>query len=136
VFAGGKGERFDLGLKLVKSHNIKHIFLSVGAVKWEDQQRLLDYCSSTPDSHTVYCVRTEIDSDNTQGEAQLFANKARELGLNHLVVVTGKSHTFRASLRLSQYFDGSVDKMGADENATIKALVHEWLGIFHAILTR
>lgn len=136
VFAGGKGERFDLALELVKKYEIKRMFLSIGAVHWKDQNRLLEYCSKKHIELVTTCVTTNIDTDNTLGEAKLFAEEANKLGINHLVAVSGKSHVFRANLRLSQNFDGVVDRIGAPENLTIKAVVHEWLGIIHATLVR
>ena len=135
VFAGGSGERFDLGLDLVKAHKTKYILLSVGAVDWTDRQRLLEYCSAKHESPIVICVKTELEADNTLGEAKLFAEKAKMLDLKHLVAVSGKSHAYRASLRLSQNFEGIVDRMGAAEKVTMKSLAHEWLGIIHAKIT-
>lgn len=129
IFAGGSGERFDFGLNLIKTHKIRYLLLSIGAIEWIDRERLKEHCSTEHDSHIVSCIQTSVDDDNTLGEAKLFAENLEKLGLNRVVVVSGKSHVYRASLSLSQCFPGKVDRMGTEDLQTSELLAREWLGI-------
>ena len=131
VFAGGNGERFDIGINLIKTHQIRYLLLSIGAIEWIDRERLKEHCSTEHDSHIVSCIQTNLDTDNTLGEAKLFAEKLEKLDLNRVVVVSGKSHVYRASLSLSECFEGKVDRMGTAEIPTAELLVREWLRIVH-----
>lgn len=138
VFAGGKGERFNMAEKLVNEGVSSTLIVNVGSLSWPGQAEILLQCQRKDLPYHLICVL--VEEDNTAGEARQFAQMAYNMGLVRLVAVTSDFHLTRASVLLSQCYAGTIMRVGSKEKvlsqwphrAMIKALIHEWGGLLYA----
>ena len=134
MFVGGKGERLDTALKLVRDGVAGQLVIPNGTkAGWSEANRL---CRNRGQSFHVSCPATELDS--TRGEARAIATVAKEHAWQRVVLVTSSYHVTRAKLLVSRCFDGHLDAVGADPGVAlprpVARITHEVAGRADALL--
>jgi len=128
VLAGGKGERLDKGLELVRNGVAPNLVVSNGSGP---------LCSNRY-SFSVTCFRP--DPDDTRGEAEAVGRIAAQQGWDHLVLVTSDYHVTRARLLLGRCFSGTLDVTAARSSRAplplLWAIGHEWGGLLESAIHR
>jgi uncharacterized SAM-binding protein YcdF (DUF218 family) len=128
VLAGGKGERLDKGLELVRAGVAPNLVVSTGS----DTLCTNDY------PFTVYCFLPH--PDDTRGEAEAIGRIAAQHGWQHIVLVTSDYHATRAGLLVDRCFPGTVDVSAAESSHAplplLSAITHEWGGLIESAIHR
>jgi uncharacterized SAM-binding protein YcdF (DUF218 family) len=133
MFVGGKGERLDTALSLVRKGVAPNLVIPNGLrPTWPQANRLCNGSSSVK----VWCPNP--DPDTTRGESRAIAGLARQHGWRHLVLVTSTYHVSRARVLLRRCFGGRLDAVAADPDLTVPRhvlrITHEWAGMAEAVL--
>jgi uncharacterized SAM-binding protein YcdF (DUF218 family) len=133
MFVGGKGERLDTALRLVRAGIATNLVIPNGTKPtWPQANRL---CSGGT-SFKVWCPTP--DPDTTRGEARAIAALAKQQGWRHVAAVTSRYHVARARLLLSRCFSGDIDPVAAGPGLTLPRYAarvsHEWAGMAEALL--
>lgn len=133
VLSGDHGERLARAKELLAA-GVAPTLVLAGT---PDSLENLEMCAGRS-TYDVVCLRPEPDSTRT--EAAATAELARDRDWRSIVVVTSKPHVTRARLLFDRCFPGSLDVVGADlpfgGGQARRVMIHEWLGLFHAGLTR
>jgi uncharacterized SAM-binding protein YcdF (DUF218 family) len=133
LFVGGKGERLDTALALMRQGVAKNLVIPNGLVATWPQANALCRRST---GFKVFCP--DPDPDTTRGEARAISTVARQQGWQHMVMVTSTYHVTRAKILLSRCFTGSIDARAADPGLAVPRHVarisHEVAGLAEAML--
>lgn len=132
LFVGGKGERLEAALRLVRSGVADHLVIPNGTrPTWPQANRLCD----GGNEFRVICP--EPDPESTRGEARAIARVADEEGWDRVVLVTSNYHVTRARILLSRCFDGTIDAVGANPDLRLarhaQRVTHEVAGLAEAM---
>lgn len=126
VLSGDRGERLARALQLVEAGVAPTLVLD----GQPDFQQAEDLCRGGQ-AYEVVCLRPEPDS--TRAEARAAARLASDRRWRHIVVVTTTSHVTRAGLLFRRCVEGSVHMVKAHRRPQLGPVVHEWLGVVHAL---
>jgi uncharacterized SAM-binding protein YcdF (DUF218 family) len=127
VLSGDRGERLARGLELMNAGVAPTLVLAGGP----DFQQAADLCLGGQPFEVV-CLRPVPDS--TRHEARAAARLASDRGWGSLVVVTTTTHLTRAGLLFRRCVDGTVHTVKAHRDPEVGFVVHEWLGVLHALV--
>lgn len=132
LFVGGRGERLDTAVRLVRAGVATNLVIPNGTVSTWPQAN--QYCRGHH-SFTVYCPSPS--TDNTRGEARAIATLARRRGWKSVLLVTSTYHVTRARLLLTRCYKGHVDAVKAGPGLTparyAQRVAHEWAGLAEAM---
>ena len=126
VLSGDHGERLARALRLMEAGVAPTLVLDGEP----DFQQVRDLCLGGQ-TYEVVCLRPRPDS--TRAEARAAARLASDRGWRHIVVVTTTAHVSRAGLLFRRCVEGSVDMVKAHRRPHVRLVVHEWLGLVHAL---
>jgi uncharacterized SAM-binding protein YcdF (DUF218 family) len=131
LFVGGRGERLEKAVELVRQHNVDALVIPNGTdPTWPAANAI---CSE-PQQFLVFCPTPQPDT--TRGEARTIAELAGQEGWDRLAMVTSDYHMSRARLLLSRCFDGDVAVVRADSRLgpldRAVRIAHEWVGLARA----
>ena len=127
VLAGDHGERLDRALALIHAGVSSTLVLDGEP----DSQHVLDLCAGGTDFEVV-CLRP--DPDSTRHEARAAAQLVSERNWNRVAVVTTTAHVTRAGVLFDRCLDADVVMVEGRRRPDIPFLIHEWLGLGHALL--
>jgi len=130
LFAGGR--RLAAAVELADREIAPRLIINLGNGKWPGYTSLLEHCTRDDVTHERICIVAH--SDDTAGEAAAFAALARAAGHQRLTIVTDDYHLARAALRLSQCFDGDIQRVGTGDTGTFRQRLHELGGLVEALL--
>jgi hypothetical protein len=126
VVFGRHDERIATGLRLVRQGLARTLVLT-------DARERSAVCRPRR-TFEIVCLRPE--SLNTRGEARAASKLARTRGWASLTLVTSGYHVTRARTLLDRCYDGHLDVVAADTDASIsrklETLAHEWGGLIYA----
>ncbi len=129
VLAGDHGERLDRALTLVHAGVSSTLVLDGEP----DSQHVLDLCDgSAGQTFEVVCLRP--DPDSTRYEARAAAALAEERKWTRVAVVTTTAHLTRSGVLFDRCLDASVVMVEGRRRPDFSFLMHEWLGLGHALL--
>lgn len=132
VLAGGRGERLERALELVRAGVAPSVVVNLGGQRWQGQDTLEALCADPPAGIELECIVAEPDS--TRGEALTISRLARERGWESLAVVTSDYHVHRAALWFRRCHEGQITPVAARTRPRAQHVVHEWLGTIHATI--
>ena len=132
LFVGGRGERLDTALRLVRAGVATNLVIPNGTVStWPQANR---YCRGHH-SFEVYCPSPS--PDNTRGEARAIAAEAHKHGWKSVLIVTSTYHVTRARLLLTRCYKGKISAVKAGPGLTpgryAQRVAHEWAGLAEAV---
>lgn len=134
VFAGGKGERFQMAETLVPAGSAVPIIANLGFQTWPGQSAIQKACKEAEGSNMkLVCVRTILENNNTAGEARLFSSYALKREYSSVLLVTSSYHMFRAKLRMSQCYNGKIFVAPVNATVSVRGIAHEIGGIIEAV---
>lgn len=138
VPGGGKGERLQRAVELMKSGVAPTLLLSLGGGHWTGPEHVVQevnrLCNDGQTPFETIC--RIVVPDSTQGDAIVFSRLANERRWERLIVVTSDYHLFRSVRWFKRCFSGEVFGVGASSDKSISLLAHEWLGLVHATVER
>ena len=126
MLSGDRGERLARSLRLMDAGIARTLVLDGEP----DSQQARDLCDGGR-PFEVICLRPQPDS--TRSEARAAARLASARRWRTVAVVTTTSHITRAGLLFRRCFDGSVKMVKAHRREGVRPLIHEWMGLVHAI---
>ena len=116
VLAGGTGERFDTGMRLIEAGVSDTLVLSTGITWFLPESRPVhELCARPPQDVELHCVAAVPDS--TEGEAEDISQLADEQGWHSLAVVTSSYHLTRSMRWFGRCFDGELYGVAAPADA-------------------
>jgi uncharacterized SAM-binding protein YcdF (DUF218 family) len=135
LFVGGKGERLDTSLRLMKAGVATNLVIPGGTrPTWPQANKI---CAGG-NAFKVFCPTPMPDT--TRGESRAISRIAAQHGWTHLVAVTSRYHVTRARLLLRRCYDGRIDPVAAGPGLTVgrwvQRVAHEWAGLAEAMIVR
>jgi uncharacterized SAM-binding protein YcdF (DUF218 family) len=127
VLGGGRGERLDKGLELLRAGVSDTLVLSTGVVRYAELQPVYDLCEFGSDEYQVICVTAS--PDNTKGEAIDVSAIARERRWTSIALVTTDHHMNRALRWFRRCYAGTIYPVSAPSVSTTGEIIHEALGV-------
>ena len=127
VLAGDYGERLDRALILMREGVSSTLVLDGEP----DSVHVLDLCAGGQPFEVV-CLRPHPDS--TRYEARAAGRLAAERNWKRVAVVTSTAHVTRAGILFDRCLDASVVMVEGRRRPDVRFLVHEWLGLGHALI--
>lgn len=95
-----------------------------------DSQHVLDLCAGGQPFEVV-CLRP--DPDSTRYEARAARRLATERHWKRVAVVTSTAHLTRAGVLFDRCLDADVVMVEGHRRPDARFLIHEWLGLGHAL---
>jgi uncharacterized SAM-binding protein YcdF (DUF218 family) len=136
VFAGGDGERQAAGIRLIRAGVARVLVVSDGGYPNARE----DWTCPQESGFRVVCLTPKASS--TKAEARAFGELAGRENWRSLVVITSPYHLRRASLNLSQCYQGKLFTMVAkplhDEGRfeLVGEIGKEWVGLLGGLTVR
>lgn len=126
VLAGDYGERLDRALALIAQGASSTLVLDGEP----DSVHVLELCAGGQ-TFEVVCLRP--DPDSTRYEARAAGLLATERNWKRVAVVTSTAHVTRAGVLFDRCLDATVVMVEGRRRPDARFLIHEWLGLGHAL---